>query len=74
MGRLESVSEISWIAVKFPAIVFLVFFFLTCAWYLSAIPPSEQTKTTSRIIDLDVDIGADAVDYKYEFANTSYGL
>ena len=27
--------------------------------------PSEQAKTKSRIVDLDVDIGADAVDYKY---------
>ncbi|KIM86664.1 hypothetical protein PILCRDRAFT_815900 [Piloderma croceum F 1598] len=30
---------------------------------VSSVPPSEQTKITSRIIDLDVDIGADAVDY-----------
>jgi hypothetical protein len=27
--------------------------------------PSEEAKTSSRIIDLDIDIGADAVDYKY---------
>jgi hypothetical protein len=27
--------------------------------------PAHDSKTKARIIDLDVDIGADAVDYKY---------
>ena len=27
--------------------------------------PADEASTRSRIIDLDVDIGADAVDYKY---------
>ena len=27
--------------------------------------PADEAKTRSRVIDLDVDIGADAVDYKY---------
>jgi hypothetical protein len=27
--------------------------------------PANEASTRSRIIDLDVDIGADAVDYKY---------
>jgi hypothetical protein len=27
--------------------------------------PAHDTEKNSRIIDLDVDIGADAVDYKY---------
>lgn len=29
--------------------------------------PAHDAKTKARIIDLDVDIGADAVDYKYAF-------
>jgi hypothetical protein len=29
--------------------------------------PAHETEKGSRIIDLDVDIGADAVDYKYAF-------
>jgi len=28
---------------------------------------AHETEKTSRIVDLDVDIGADAVDYKYAF-------
>jgi hypothetical protein len=63
MGRLESVSEITWTIVTFSPILFSGFL-LTC---LLAVP-SDQAKTRSRIIDLDVDIGADAVDYKYALA------
>lgn len=33
--------------------------------YLNKDVPSNKGKTMSRVIDLDVDIGADAVDYKY---------
>jgi p24 family protein delta-1 len=33
---------------------------------------SDEAKTSSRIIDLDVDIGADAIDYKYVLSAPSY--
>jgi hypothetical protein len=36
--------------------------------------PAHEAKTKSRIIDLDVDIGADAVDYKYVPPPTSHDL
>jgi hypothetical protein len=33
--------------------------------------PSQNAKNASRIVDLDVDIGADAVDYKYVFLSVA---
>ena len=41
-----------------------IFFFGWLAWADAHVQESEKT---SRIIDLDVDIGADAIDYKYAF-------
>lgn len=33
--------------------------------------PQEESPSNFRVIDLDIDIGADAVDYKYD-ASSSY--
>ena len=34
---------------------------------ISVDAPNEDTPSRSRVVDLDIDIGADAVDYKYVF-------
>lgn len=65
MLRAKSVfvSRILWIAVR--SIVFALFCFAQVNVLLGY--PSEKASKAARIIDLDVDIGADAVDYKYVY-------